>query len=485
MVVGGVPQASQLHCESILNLALGMVFEGKQVKVPGMNLPVRVRIAVHTGPVVAGIVSHKKPRLASREMALTEHFRYCVLGQTVVVAKTALNQSMPGKILVTNAVRTLVYPHSTFENNGDGFRMVTKHLKSIFVFTSAGFLEAGTHKILTHYLEKNEQASAWDLIHEQKGRPPPRRVSTGSGANNTIDGYKELHSEDGAVEWEEARAAAIRQQNVCLIGDCPEMLCFRWWMPYRESPGNRRPSSDYSQSRDGSAPPRATTAGFPFQSRISNRPSALLCKNTLIIYLYKVIICLLEGHLAGDVGVDEALVVGSKGVDVRFTVHLRVEVTVAEKEVFCWSHGPCHRFPHRAVRRLVSGPHVSHLLQHQQGLLHLAVLLRLELLIGRLVVVRVEGVEPDRVEGLFGQGRAVVYQYLMEDSYAYPEEWTHFVYVLVVAPCHQEVFQSTALLVHTQFRVVSVVLQIPIAVEALQPENNVRRGRTADGIRVA
>ena len=35
--------------------------------------------------------------------------------------------------------------------------------------------------------------------------------------DNTIDGYKELHSDEGAVEWEEARNAAIRQQSVGFV----------------------------------------------------------------------------------------------------------------------------------------------------------------------------------------------------------------------------------------------------------------------------
>lgn len=62
LIVGGVPNANQYHCEDSLNLALGLLFEAKQVVVPKLERSVRLRIGVHCGPVVAGIVSQQKPR---------------------------------------------------------------------------------------------------------------------------------------------------------------------------------------------------------------------------------------------------------------------------------------------------------------------------------------------------------------------------------------------------------------------------------------
>ncbi|PAV56305.1 hypothetical protein WR25_15723 [Diploscapter pachys] len=173
LIVGGVPNANQYHCEDTLNLALGLVYEARQVIVPNVQQSIRLRIGIHCGPVVVGIVSQKKPR-------------FCVLGNTVNVAKAVTSASMPGKILVSNAVRT----------------MVTKHLKSIFVFMSHGYIDTGISKVLTHFLEKNEKLSVWDIIGKEKS------------AEDSIDGYKELHSTDGAIEWEAAKTAAIRAQSV-------------------------------------------------------------------------------------------------------------------------------------------------------------------------------------------------------------------------------------------------------------------------------
>ncbi|CCD68037.1 Soluble guanylate cyclase gcy-37 [Caenorhabditis elegans] len=173
LIVGGVPNANQYHCEDSLNLALGLLFEAKQVVVPKLERSVRLRIGVHCGPVVAGIVSQQKPR-------------FCVLGNTVNVTKSICSHSSPGKVLVSNAVRT----------------MVTKHLKSIFVFNANGYLELQSGKVLTHFLEKNEKCSVWDIVDRDKA------------TNDSIDGYRELHSDNGTEEWQEATVAAYRVISV-------------------------------------------------------------------------------------------------------------------------------------------------------------------------------------------------------------------------------------------------------------------------------
>lgn len=173
LIVGGVPNANQYHCEDSLNLALGLLFEARQVQVPNINQTVRLRLGIHCGPVVAGIVSQQKPR-------------FCVLGNTVNVAKQLCSLSAPNKALVSNAVRT----------------MVTKHLKSVFVFESHGYVDMLGGKILTHFLERNEKLSMWDIVDREKGNM------------HSIDGYKELHSIAGSEIWQDANATALRAQSV-------------------------------------------------------------------------------------------------------------------------------------------------------------------------------------------------------------------------------------------------------------------------------
>lgn len=78
-------------------------------------------------------------------------------------------------------------------------------------------MDTGVHKTLTHYLEKNEQKSAWDIIDREKGKhflSHSKRVQHLSAPEQSIDGYKELHSKEGAPQWEAITMEAQKQQEV-------------------------------------------------------------------------------------------------------------------------------------------------------------------------------------------------------------------------------------------------------------------------------
>ncbi|KAK5964970.1 Adenylate/guanylate cyclase catalytic domain protein, partial [Trichostrongylus colubriformis] len=132
-----------------------------------------VRVGISCGSIVAGVVSHEKPR-------------YCIFGRTVNVAKQVCAYSQPGKILVTNSVRTTV----------------TKHHNSQFIFRQYLPIECGTMKMLTHFLEKNEKLSVWEIAGVEKE------------PTQSIDGYKELNDTEHDAEWERAKATIVRKQQV-------------------------------------------------------------------------------------------------------------------------------------------------------------------------------------------------------------------------------------------------------------------------------
>uniref|UniRef100_A0A0N4WIY8 guanylate cyclase n=1 Tax=Haemonchus placei TaxID=6290 RepID=A0A0N4WIY8_HAEPC len=167
LVVSGAPNVNKSHVENMLNLALGTIFAGRNVIVPELNLPVRVRVGISCGSIVAGVVSHEKPR-------------YCIFGHTVNVARQVCAYSLPGKILVTNSVRTTV----------------SRQQGSPFVFRQHQPIECGPLKMLTHFLEKNEKLSVWEIAGVEK-------------ATQSIDGYKELHCTESDDPWEKMRTNVI------------------------------------------------------------------------------------------------------------------------------------------------------------------------------------------------------------------------------------------------------------------------------------
>ncbi|KIH57519.1 hypothetical protein ANCDUO_12289 [Ancylostoma duodenale] len=112
--------------------------------------------------------------------------RYCIFGQTVNVAKQIRSFSLPGKILLTNSVRTTV----------------SRNQKSNFTFTQHAVFEVGSTKVLTHFLEKNEKLSLWEICDVEKGPA------------DSIDGYRELHNTEGAELWDSSKRAVLRQQQV-------------------------------------------------------------------------------------------------------------------------------------------------------------------------------------------------------------------------------------------------------------------------------
>ncbi|MBL0315041.1 MAG: tetratricopeptide repeat protein [Flavobacteriales bacterium] len=98
MAAGGLPTPNQTHAQDAINAALEMVafIEQGKIKKIADNLPYfEIRIGVHTGPVVAGIVGVKK-------------FQYDIWGDTVNTASRMESSGEAGKVNISETTYALV-----------------------------------------------------------------------------------------------------------------------------------------------------------------------------------------------------------------------------------------------------------------------------------------------------------------------------------------------------------------------------------------
>jgi class 3 adenylate cyclase len=105
MVAGGLPRVRPDHAEAIAELALDMMAETDRMEGPD-GAPVRIRIGIHTGPLVAGVIGESR-------------FAYDIWGDTVNTASRMENLGPPGRIHVSDAVYQRLNAKYRFERHGE------------------------------------------------------------------------------------------------------------------------------------------------------------------------------------------------------------------------------------------------------------------------------------------------------------------------------------------------------------------------------
>jgi len=104
MVVGGVPRLMPDHVERIADMALAMQQEIKRFKLVDDH-PITLRIGIHTGPVIAGVMGARK-------------FIYDLWGDTVNIANRMESHGEAGRIQVTEAVYDRLKQRHVFQARG-------------------------------------------------------------------------------------------------------------------------------------------------------------------------------------------------------------------------------------------------------------------------------------------------------------------------------------------------------------------------------
>jgi class 3 adenylate cyclase len=104
MVVAGIPDPRDDHARAIARMAIDMQRSlGEYAKEHGRELS--IRIGVHTGSVVAGVIGKKK-------------FIYDLWGDTVNTASRMESHGVPGRIHVTAATHAILKDEFEFESRG-------------------------------------------------------------------------------------------------------------------------------------------------------------------------------------------------------------------------------------------------------------------------------------------------------------------------------------------------------------------------------
>jgi len=104
MVVGGLPTPCAAHADAIAQMALEMQQAITDFKRDNGE-PFQVRIGIHTGPVVAGVIGMKR-------------FAYDLWGDTVNVASRMESQGIAGNIQVTAEIYEQLKDKYNFEKRG-------------------------------------------------------------------------------------------------------------------------------------------------------------------------------------------------------------------------------------------------------------------------------------------------------------------------------------------------------------------------------
>lgn len=105
MVVGGLPTPRADHAEAVAELALEMLAHVGS-RFGGFKTPIRLRLGINTGPVIAGIIGRHK-------------FNYDLWGDTVNTGSRMESSGVPGRIQVTQAMRDALATGFEFEPRGE------------------------------------------------------------------------------------------------------------------------------------------------------------------------------------------------------------------------------------------------------------------------------------------------------------------------------------------------------------------------------
>ena len=181
MIAGGVPTPLEGHSEAVAEMALEMLEEANRLE-KKLGLPFRLRIGIHCGPVIAGVIGLTK-------------FSYDLWGDTVNTASRLESHGAPGMVQVSGAMH--------------------ERLRDKFELEDRGVIELkGKGPIAVHFLKGRAASSRTVAPSTSSARKSPRfhvkmRVSV-LVDGRTVSGTLADVSAGGLFVWVDQEVAAER-----------------------------------------------------------------------------------------------------------------------------------------------------------------------------------------------------------------------------------------------------------------------------------